>query len=76
MNLLLWGVTFGIIGKIMLGIAVLHVHIHIRRGHTVDALLPAFLKHGHYLTIFGIIFIIIGFICEVLFYTQFTHIFK
>jgi flagellar biosynthesis protein FliQ len=75
MNLLIIGITFGIIGKILLGIAVFRVHTHIQKT-ALDTFIPRVFKHEHYLTIIGLVFILIGFVCEILFYNQFIHIFK
>ncbi len=75
MNLLLWGITLGTIGKLILGIAVLRVHIWIFREHRIDNVVLNAIKREHVVTIIGLGFIVLGFILEVLFYQSSTEFF-
>ena len=68
MNLLLWGITIGTIGKVILGIAVLRVHVHIIRERKIDTVVLQSLKREQYVTAFGLALIVLGFIMEILFY--------
>ncbi len=68
MNLLLWGITLGTVGKLVLGIAVLRVHVYILREHRIDDVVLRALKREQYVTLFGLLLIIIGFTLEILFY--------
>ncbi len=68
MNLLLWGITLGTIGKLILGIAVLRVHVHILREHKIDNVVLKSLKREQVVTIFGLLLIVIGYAFEIFFY--------
>lgn len=76
MNLLLWGITIGTIGKLILGIAVLRVHVHILHEHKIDNVVLKSLKREQYVTMIGLAFIIIGFAFEILFYNGSTSFFS
>lgn len=67
-NLLLWGLTLGTIGKLILGIAVLRVHINIIKEHRIDNLVLTAMKKEQWVTLTGLALIVIGYICEVIFY--------
>ena len=68
MNFLLWGITLGTIGKLVLGIAVLRVHVYIIREHKIDNVVLSALRREQYVTIFGLALIIVGYVFELLFY--------
>lgn len=68
MNLLLWGITIGTIGKLVLGIAVLRVHVYIIREHKIDDVVIKALKREQFVTLFGLALIVLGYTLEVLFY--------
>ena len=76
MNLLLWGITLGTIGKLVLGIAVLRVHIRIFQEHSIDGVVLKAIKREHWVTIIGLLFIVVGYVLEVYFYTGFTQLFS
>lgn len=73
MNLLLWGITIGTIGKLVLGIAVLRVHVYILREHKIDNVVLKALKREQYVTVFGLLCIVLGFLMEILFYYHSTE---
>lgn len=73
MNLLLWGLTFGTVGKLILGIAVLRVHIWMFREHSIDGVVLRAIQREHILTIVGLTFIVLGYIFEVVFYNGSTE---
>ncbi len=75
MNLLLWGITLGTIGKLILGIAVLRVHIRIFEEHKIDGVVLKAIKREHIVTVIGLIFIVLGYVLEVLFYHGSTQLF-
>ncbi len=75
MNLLLWGLTLGTLGKVILGLAVLRVHIRIFEEHRIDGVVLRAIKREHYLTIFALFLIILGYVFEVLFYNGSTGFF-
>lgn len=68
MNFLLVGITLGTIGKLVIGIAVLRVHIYILREHKIDDVVLKALKREQYITVFGLFLIVLGYLCEVYFY--------
>jgi hypothetical protein len=76
MNLLLWGITLGTLGKLIVGIAVLRVHIRMFEEHSIDGVVLKAIKREHYLTILGLTFIVIGYIFEILFYQGSTQFFS
>ncbi len=75
MNLLLWGLTLGTIGKLVLGIAVLRVHLHMFKARDIDADVLMAIKREHVVTIFGLGLIVFGFLLEVMFYYGYTNLF-
>lgn len=75
MNLLLWGITLGTLGKLILGIAVLRVHIRIFEEHKIDGVVLKAIKREHLVTFIGLVFIILGYILEVMFYQGSTGFF-
>jgi hypothetical protein len=75
MNLLLWGITLGTIGKLILGIAVLRVHIRIFQEHSIDGVVLRAIKREHIVTVIGLILIAVGYILEVMFYNGYTEFF-
>lgn len=76
MNLLLWGLTVGTVGKLILGIAVLRVHIGILKEHKIDDVVLKSIVRERYITLFGLALITIGYILEVLFYSGYTSFFE
>ena len=74
MNLLLIGLTLGTIGKIILGLAVLRVHVLIIREHKIDKLVLSSMKKEQIVTLIGLTFIVIGYLCEVYFYYGSTNL--
>ena len=68
MNLLFWGMVMGTIGKVILGFAVLRVHMIILREHKIDNAVLRSMKREQLFTVFGILLIIFGFFLESYFY--------
>ncbi len=68
MNLLLWGITLGTVGKLILGIAVLRVHVHILRERKIDRDVLNALRREQFVTLIGLAFIVVGYTQEILFY--------
>lgn len=73
MNLLLWGLTIGTIGKLVLGIAVLRVHVYILQEHKIDNVVLKALKREQVVTVVGLALIVAGYLLEVFFYTSATQ---
>lgn len=74
MNLLLLGLTVGTLGKLIVGIGVLRVHVHILHEHKIDAVVLKSLKIEQFVTLFGLALIVLGYILEVYFYTNATNL--
>lgn len=68
MNLLFWGLTLGTIGKVLLALAVLHMHHTLVREHRVDKFVILSYQQERILTFIGIILIVAGYILEIYFY--------
>ena len=68
MNLLFWGLTISMIGKIMLASGVLIAHGGLAHERKVDSLVLKDFKIERVLTIIGILLIIGGYMMEVTFY--------
>lgn len=68
------GLTLGIIGKLILGIAVWRIHAHIIREHKIDGVVLQAMRRERYITLFGIFLLILGYVLEILFYSTATII--
>lgn len=71
MDLLFLGMTIGVIGKILLGITVIRVHSKIVQEHRVDGAVFKEIRKEKILAILGIIFMVIGYVLEMMFYGYF-----
>ena len=68
MNLLFWGLTISVIGKVLLATGVLIAHSGIAHEMRIDnAVLKGF-KTERILTVVGIVLIIFGYLMEIYFY--------
>lgn len=67
-NALFWGLTLGIIGKVILGIAVVSVHWRIVKEHKIDGKVLTEMRRERNLAIFGVIFMILGYLLELVSY--------
>lgn len=74
MNLLLWGLTIGTVGKLVLGFAVLRVHLGILHEHKIDGVVLRSIKREQVITMLGLALILAGYIMEVIFYASFTDL--
>jgi hypothetical protein len=64
MDILFWGLTFGIIGKVMLGVAVILVHGKVVHEHRIDKAVLLEMKRERNITLIAILFMIIGYALE------------
>ena len=69
MNLLLIGLTLGVLGKLLLGIAVLRVHLGILHEHDIDNVVLRSIKREQVITLIGLLLIVVGYLFEMFFYT-------
>lgn len=74
MNLLFWGLTIGMVGKVILGIAVLRVHMGIMHEHKIDGVVIKSIQRERWVTFFALFLILLGYTMEIVFY-EFTPLF-
>jgi len=68
MNILFWGLTIGMIGKVMLAAGVILAHTGIAHEMKIDAKVLNYFKIERELTILGLILIVLGYFMEIYFY--------
>jgi len=68
MTLLFWGLTLGVLGKVLLAISVIMVHGKIVHEHRIDSAVLREMKHEKTLALASIALIVIGYVLELLFY--------
>lgn len=68
MNLLFWGLTLGIIGKVCLGATVMMVHWRIVKEHRIDRVVLREMYRERNIALLGIILMVAGYVLEVVFY--------
>jgi len=68
MNLLFWGLTVSVIGKVMLAIGVLIAHSELAHEKKIDLKVLKSFKMEHTLTITGLVLILAGYLMEIYFY--------
>ena len=66
--LLLWSLTIGTVGKVLLGVTVLRVHSRITKEHKIDGQVLSEMKHEKWAGIIGILLMVIGYLLEMVFY--------
>ena len=71
MDLLFWGLTIGITGKVIIGITVIRIHSKIVKEHKIDVVVLKEMRKEKSLAILGIIFMMVGYILESIFYGYF-----
>ncbi len=68
MNILFWGLTVSMIGKVLLAIGVLKAHGEIAHEHRIDDKVLRTFKTERWLTILGLVLILLGYTLEIYFY--------
>lgn len=68
MNILFWGVTLGVIGEVLVVLAVLHMHHSLVKEHRIDKKVILSYRQERWLTFIGLLLIVIGYGMEVSFY--------
>ena len=66
--MLFWGLTLGIVGKVLLGITVIMVHSKITHEKRIDGLVLMEMRREQRLALVGIILMVIGYVLELSFY--------
>lgn len=62
----------GTLGKVLLGVAVLRVHLGILHEHKIDNVVLRSIKREQMITLFGLGLIVAGFFLELFFYMEAT----
>jgi hypothetical protein len=68
MNLLFWGLTISMVGKVMVAAGVLIAHSELAHEKRVDQLVLKSFKTERVLTVVGVLLIISGYFLEIYFY--------
>lgn len=68
MNLLFWGLTISVVGKVLLAVGVLKAHGEIAHEHRIDAKVLRTFKTERFLTLAGLACIVFGYTLEIYFY--------
>ncbi len=69
MNLLFWGITLGMLGKVLVVVAVLHMHHSLVRESRIDRTVLLTYKQERVMTFIGLLLIVAGYLMEVYFYS-------
>ena len=72
MDLLFWGLTLGVAGKILLGIAVMMVHWRIVKEHRIDKLVLREMRKERNTALLAITLIAAGYLLEISHYGYFS----
>jgi hypothetical protein len=64
MDALFWGLTFGVTGKVILGVTVMMVHWKIVKEHKIDRKVLKQMRRERNLALLGIFFIVVGYYLE------------
>ena len=68
MNLLFWGLTVSVVGKAMLAVGVLWSHSKLAHEHRVDKQVIESFRMERWVTIVGLLLIVLGYTMEIMFY--------
>lgn len=68
MNILFWGVTLGVMGEVLVVLAVLHMHHSLVKEHRIDKKVILSYRQERWLTFIGLLLIVTGYTLEASFY--------
>jgi hypothetical protein len=68
MNILFWGLTIGVIGKVLLATGVILAHSSIVSEKKIDTKVLRYFHIERELTLLGLVLIIVGYFMEIYFY--------
>lgn len=68
MNILFWGLTIGVIGKVLLALGVIIAHSQLAHERRIDLLVIKSFRLELIITIIGLIMIVCGYFMEIYFY--------
>jgi len=66
--MLFWGLTLGVVGKVLLGATVIMVHSKITHEKHIDGIVLMEMKRERWIAFFAIFLMIIGYLLELAFY--------
>ena len=66
--MLFWGLTLGVVGKVLLGGAVIMVHSKITDEKRIDGIVLMEMRHERNIALLGIALMIAGYLLELAFY--------
>ena len=72
MSLLLWGLTLSVIGKALLALGIIWVHITMATERSIDEQVVRSFRFEFYITIIGFTLILLGYLFEVYAYGGFN----
>lgn len=72
MNILFWGLTISVIGKVLVVVGVLKAHSEISHEHRIDEKVLKTFKIERWITILGLVLIVVGYALEIYFYKSET----
>ena len=76
MNLLFWGLTVSLVGKLMLAAGVIVAHSKIAHEHRIDRAVIKSFKREQIITLVGVLLIIVGYSMEIYFYSFDTELLR
>lgn len=68
MNILFWGLTISVVGKVLLAIGVLKAHTQLAIEHRIDNIVIRTFRFERWITLLGLFLIVLGYTLEVYFY--------
>ena len=68
MNILFWGLTIGVIGKVLLAAGVIIAHSSLAREKKIDSEVLRGFRIEHTISVLGIVLIVLGYFMEIYFY--------
>jgi hypothetical protein len=68
MNLLFIGLTMSVLGKVLVVLAVLHMHSSLIAEHKIDRKVVLSYQQERVLTFIGLILVVVGYACQIYFY--------
>ena len=74
MNLLFWGMTLSVIGKGMLALGVVWVHVQMANERSIDELVIRSFRTELIITLFGFFLIVLGYVLEIIFLGGFSQL--
>ena len=70
MNILFWGLTFGLMGKVLLAVGVLIAHGKLAHAHKIDRGVLRSFRIEFIVTVIGLILILLGYAMEISFFHE------